>query len=281
MSKSDKRPKAVSKEGKIGAVSCYVLDDGRCVLSLRGVVAALEGKGASDHGAGHAKLARYTDRLSSRVGQIAMGPVFEFDPPTGPPAQAVDDESFANLIDAYIDGLIMGKLHAQQIPIAMRARELQKAWAKIGLRAHIFAVTGHDTKKSFDEVRTYAERLFLATPREWSPTFPREFVEDVCGVYGWIFVGNRQPRQFASIYDKLYRMVLGDDGKAALKSRNPSPRHRSNHHQHLADEIARELTPLARAIAYIARRSGRSRDVFWREVARLLGDDDGQGSLPW
>jgi len=32
------RPKAVSKEGKIGKVSCYVLDDGRCVLSERGAV---------------------------------------------------------------------------------------------------------------------------------------------------------------------------------------------------------------------------------------------------
>jgi hypothetical protein len=259
------RPKAVSREGKIGDVSCYVLDDGRAVLTKTSTQEALSA------GAGSRNFDRLLARLQQKTGQITVAPVFEFDLPGGGLAEAIDDESFANIVQAYVDGLVLGKLHPQQIPVAQRAYELQKVWARVGLRAHIMAATGMEPENAIARIRSYAERLFRREPREWERRFSHEFCEAVCGVYGWKMQGRRIPQQMAAVFDKLYRLILGKDGKAALKARNPSPHHHSNHHQHLADELDRELPTLTRAIVYIAHRSGRNVELFWSQVAELLG----------
>jgi hypothetical protein len=268
------RPKAISKEGKIGSVSCYVLDDGRCVLSKNSARTELSA------GSGSHDFDRQMERLSKKVGGLSLAPVFEFTPPGGGVAEAIDDESFANIVQAYVDGLVLGKLHAQQIPVAQRAYELQKSWAKVGLRAHILTVTGMKPATVFERVRSYAERIFRREPREWERRFSHEFVESVCEVYGWHMVGRRIPNQMASVFDKLYRLILGDAGKAALKARNPHPQKGSNHHQHLADELDRELPTLTRAIVYIAHRSGRNVDYFWRQIEELLGIKPIQMDIP-
>jgi hypothetical protein len=267
-------PKAVSREGKIGAGSCYVLDDGRCVLSKNTVFQALAGS------TGFGNLDKYLDRLASRVGHLSARPVFEFTLPGGGTAEAVDDESFAAIVEAYVDGLISGKLHTQQIPIAQRAHELQKTWARVGLRAHILAATGTAPEAAVRRVQSYAERLLARDPREWDRRFSSEFVEAVCSVYGWSMQGRRTPHQMAAVFDKLYRLMLGPEAKAALKARNPEPRFGSNHHQHLAEELDRELPTLTRAIIYIAHRSGRDVPYFWRQVAELLGLNAVQVDLP-
>jgi hypothetical protein len=268
-------PKALSKEGKIGSVSCYVLDDGRCALSKNGADVHLSGS------AGSHNWDRQIERLTKKVGQIAITPVFEFTLPNGGVAEAIDDESFANIVQAYVDGLVLGKLHPQQIPVAQRAYELQKSWAKIGLRAHILSVTGMAPKTIVQRMRSYAEAIFRREPREWERRFSHEFVESVCDVYGWKMKGKRIPHQMSSVFDKLYRLILGNDWKRALKALNPNPRFGSNHHQKLADEIDRELPTIARAIVYIAHRSGRNIDYFWTQVEELLGLRPTQIDMPY
>jgi hypothetical protein len=260
------RPKAVSREGKIGDVSCYVLDDGRAVLTKRSTIRALQG---GEHGT--TNLDQYVERLQRKTGPIAVSTAFEFELPGGGIAEAIDDESFANIVQAYVDGLVLGKLHPQQVPIAQRAYELQKTWAKIGLRAHIMTATGVEPEGAIARLRSYAERLFRREPRDWERRFSHEFCEAVCGVYGWKMNGRRIPQQMSAVFDKLYRLILGNDGKAALKARNPNPHHGSNHHQHLADELDRELPTLTRAIVYIAHRSGHNIEMFWSQVEELLG----------
>lgn len=267
------RPKA-THHGKIGSVDCYVLDDGRCVLSKNTAQAELSG------GAGSRNFDRLLDRLASKVGQISVAPVFDFQTTSGAIAEAIDDESFANIVQAYVDGLVLGKLHAQQVPVAQRAYDLQKSWAKVGLRAHILSVTGAEPRTVIERVRSYAEQLFRRDPRDWERRFSSEFIAAVCGVYGWRQHGKRVPHQMAAVFDKLYRMMLGKDGKAALKARCPDPRHGNNQHQHLADELDRELPTLTRAIIYIAHRSGTNVEYFWSQVAELLGLAPVQIDLP-
>jgi hypothetical protein len=258
-------PKAVSREGKIGAVSCYVLDDGRCVLSKNTVQQVLGGS------AGSKDFGRLLQRLSKRIDGFTAPPVFEFVMPGGGIGEAVDDESFARIAEAYVGGLVSGRLHTQQIPIAQRAHELQKTWAKVGLRAHILAATGTAPEPAIRGVQTYAEGLLARHSPDWSPSHRSEFLDAVSGVYGRSMQGRRVSPEMAAVFDKLYRLMLGPEAKAALKARNPEPRFGSNHHQHLAEELDRELPTLTRAIIYIAHRSGRDVPYFWRQVAELLG----------
>lgn len=271
-----KRPKAIHKEGKIGKVSCYVLDDGRCVLAKRTVLSEFQ-PGATGSG----DFERYIERLSSRVGNLALPPVFEFELPGGGVGEAIEDEAFANIVQAYVDGLVLGKLHAQQVPVAQRAYELQKTWAKVGLRAHILAAVGAEPQTVVAKVRSYAERLFRRDPRDWERRFSTEFVEAVCSVYRWKMHGRRVPHQMAAVFDKLYRMMLGADGRAALKARCPAPQRGNNLHQHLADELDRELPTLTRAIVYIAHRSGHNVEYFWQQVGELLGIGPTQLDMPF
>jgi hypothetical protein len=271
---SVKRPRAVGKEGKIGAVSAYTLDDGRCVLSERGVV--LELSGATHEG----NLGRYLARLSSKVEGLTVNPSFEFILPGGGIANAVIDEDFMKIVSAYVDGLVLATLAPKQIPVAQRMYELQKTWAPIGLRAHILSITGQEPATVVARVRSFAELLFRREPRDWSRRFSPEFVQSVCGVYNWHVDGKRIPHQMSAVFAKLYTIMLGPDGKAALKARNPDPRWGSNHHQHLSDELDTELIMIERAIIYIAHRSGHNIAYFWRQVEELLGITSIQIDLP-
>jgi hypothetical protein len=272
---NEQRPKAVSKEGKIGSVSCYVLDDERCVLSERGVVAELSG------GADTGNLGRYLARISSKSNNLAVGPSFEFTLPGGGVAKAITDEDFMKIVSAYVDGLVLGRLAPKQVPIAQRVYELQKTWAAIGLRAHILAITGQEPTTVVAKVRSFAERLFRREPRDWDKRFDNEFVQAVCGVYRWEMDGKRIPHQMAAVFDKLYRLILGPDGKAALKARNPDPAYGPlRHHQLLSDELDHELKTITRAIVYIAHRSGHNIEYFWQQVNELLGLSPVQIDLP-
>jgi hypothetical protein len=257
-------PKA-THHGKIGAIDCYVLEDARCVLSKNTAfqhISSTSGSGNFD---------QYLVNLSKKVGEIAVREVFEFITPDGKRAHAIDDESFANIIAAYVDGLVHGKLHPQQIPVALRAYDLQKTYAKIGLRAHILTIAGVEPRTVVRKVQFFAERLLRREPREWTRVYSRAFVRSICELYGWKQAGDRVPPQMATIFTKLYRMMLGRDGQVALKKRCPDPVHGNNQHQILCDELAAELPSLTSAITYIARKNGRNKDRFWREVEELLG----------
>lgn len=266
-------PKA-THHGKIGAIDCYVLEDGRCVLSKSSSVRELTG------GTRDSNLSRYIERLEAKVGKIQVNPVFQFRTPDGQLAEAVDDESLSNVIAAYVDGLVHGKLHPQQIPVALRAYDLQKTYAKIGLRAHILTIAGVEPRTAVQRVRFYAERLLRREPREWTRVYSKAFVRSICELYGWSQEGDRVPPQMAAIFTKLYRLMLGRDGQAALKARCPNPTHGNNQHQILCDELASELPGLTNAIAYIANKNGRNVDRFWREIEELLGLAPMQTELP-
>jgi hypothetical protein len=272
--KVDRIPLA-KHHGKIGSVDCYVLEDGRCVLSKRTALAAL-----GDSATGSKDFGRNIERLSKRISMLPAPPVFEFRTPDGKLSHAIDDESFSNIITAYVDGLVQGKLHPRQIPVALRAYDLQKSYAKIGLRAHILSVAGAEPRTAVQRIRSYAERLLRRDPREYSRRYSRDFFRSICDVYGWQQDGDKVPPQMAAVFGKLYRLLLGRTGHAALRALCPSPEKGNNQHQYFADVLDREMPSMTAAITYIARKSGRNVPYFWSQVEEFLGVSSIQTELP-
>lgn len=83
---------------------------------------------------------------------------------------------------------------------------------------------------AFDERRNW-ERL-------WGPTV----VAEICRLHRWPTVGSTgcMYAPLRGVFDRLYRIVLGDEVVDEIKKRNPDPRHGQNHHQ-LLQEKARDM----------------------------------------
>jgi Rha family phage regulatory protein len=120
-------------------------------------------------------------------------------------------------------------------------------------------------------VSPWAVRCLRAEPCDWSLMFDTTIVEAVSRVFEWKMDGRRVPRQMASIFQKLYRIILGAEVYRELKKRNPNPRHGSNHHQHLDDTIRDELKRASGFIVYAAHKAGKNPAIFWSEVQQFYG----------
>jgi hypothetical protein len=265
-------PKATHK-GKIGNLDVYVLEDGRCVLSKGSAAMQLLSSAKTSD------FDRFCERLSSKVKDIALPPTFEFLTTEHRVALAIDDESFANVVEVLVDGLVMNTIDPRQVETAQRAYALQKSYARIGLHAHILAAAGVEPRTMAQVIGCFADRVLRRDKRDWEKRFNSEFVSAICQVYGWRQDGHRIPRQMAAVFDKLYRLILGASARAELKERCPNPTRGDNQHQWICDELDREFPAMTGAITYIARRSGRSVKYFWLQVEEYLGVTQTQTEL--
>lgn len=254
------RPKA-THTGTLfdGLLDCYVLDDERRVVSQRGMVRALSG--GSDSG----NLGQYLARLPGNSAVSTLGTVVEFATPNGAVAKGIEATAIPDLLQLYIAALEAGTLHAQQVPVAMRAAKMLGALAKIGIIALVDEATGFQAQREAAALSFAFRAILLESTCQWDLMWPVEFVESVCKLHGEAFDGGAQPRFLASTYDKLYHLILGDEVCAELKRRNPEPKFGSNHHQWLtpeAREVVRRQIPVVIALADT---SG-SKEEFWARV---------------
>jgi hypothetical protein len=255
------RPKAVRSGVLPGTeIECHVLDDGRRVVSQRGVIAALRNgePGTSD-------LARYIARLPKRFAHLAAIPNFEFSLTRGGVARGVEGAWLVDFLNAYVDAFMAGELKSSQAHLAVQAGALIRSFAKVGVEALIDEATGYQQYRE----DTYLGRRLNAFLREeaarWEMTWPASLAKELCKLYGWKFGTGPYPRQLASIFHKIYQIVLGEDVTAKLKELNPQPHHGSNHHQFLKPDAKLMLGDDIKTIQTIALDSN-GVDDFWKRM---------------
>jgi hypothetical protein len=110
------RPKAKTKCGIlevkdpsgaiVARVECYVLEDGRRVISQVGAVRALSGNATAKDG----QIGRYIARLPSRFAELASTPSVEIERLEGGVAIGRDARWFVRLCNAYLDARRAGEL---------------------------------------------------------------------------------------------------------------------------------------------------------------------------
>ncbi len=240
-----------------GLLDCYVLDDGRRVVSQRGIVKALSG--AED-----GKLDRYLDRLPCRFAELKAGPEIEFQGPTGP-AKGREAQWLVDLLLAYDEADDAGELHHTQRHLARQARVLLRALAKVGIIALVDEATHYQAVRAPDELAMVLRAVLAQEAGDWERLWNVHIVDPLCRLHGERFVGGKQPRWLASTYDKIYRLLLGDDVVKKLKELNPAPRHGSNHHQWLTPTARTIVANQLHVVAALAETS-ESKSNFWQRM---------------
>lgn len=225
-------------------VPCYVLDDGRRVITTTGILDTLQMArgGAMVKGMNRFELFASRDRIRKfvsddlfdklknpikfRVGQFI--------------AHGFESDTLIELAEAVIKADDAGDLQTQQKAIAFQCRVITSSLTRVGLIALIDEATGYQVKREKDELQQILTAYLLPEHRPWMQTIPPEFTSEVYRVYGWKrTASNRGPRYAGKlirqlIYERMPKPVL-----PKLDEINPSNaryQRKHKHHQFLTEK---------------------------------------------
>ncbi|TDR90331.1 P63C domain-containing protein [Enterovirga rhinocerotis] len=229
-------------------IPCYVLDDGRRVLSLGGIVKAL---GMSIGGAGSGegdRLGKFATGKaispfvsSSLISRIAE-PVRFRTPSGGSAATGYEANILPEICEAVLAARQAGALLKQQMHIADQCEALIRAFAKVGIVALVDEVTGFQADRERDELYKLLS-VYLAEERlAWAKRFPDEFYKQIYRLKGWRWpVGRAKTPLLGHITNDIVYERLPPGVLEALRELNPTAedtkRRKYKHHQFLSETV--------------------------------------------
>jgi hypothetical protein len=263
-------PKAV-RAGKLfpefgAGVDCYVLEDGRRVISQAGVVRALRNTAKSAR-AEDGDLGRYLARMPSRFDYLATAPTIGFEMPQGGVAIGREGHFFVDLCHAYVDAFMANELHKKQEKVAKTAHAFLKAVAKVGIDTLIDEACGVSRTPAERAMSRLFERLFRDEVGTWDMRWTPSIVHALAPLYGIRYpVGARgsYPKELQMPFHKIYNLIFGVEAAAEMRRRNPNPE-AYTHTQILEDRAKVVLSDELVIVEAFARQS-RTKDEFWARM---------------
>lgn len=216
-------------------IACYVLDDGRHVISRTGALHYLAG------GKGGGNLESYLrvevlrpflpDDLEHQFIDIRIPQVVNKD------VKALSASAFIDICRAYSRARDTGALESEsQVQIAIRASMALAAFAKIGIEAAIDEATGYQYERAADALQVKL-RLFLEEEmRPWEKTFPDELWVQFGRLTRWKGPIHERPKYWGKLVMELIYGYLDPDVCEWLKENAPAPRHGQNYHQWMSSQ---------------------------------------------
>lgn len=255
-------PKAVAS-GRLhfgsNDVECYVLEDGRRVISQRGILAGI---GAAKKG----DLGRLISRLPERFCDLGAPPTIDFVLQDGrTEAIGRDRMFFVQLCDAYAEAWAAGELHPKQEPIAKVAMAIIRALAHVGIDALIDEATGYQQVRANDYLRRLFEHSLRAEAGKWELQFPDSVARALAPLWRVAYTTGSHPKALHRVYGQIYDMVLGKDVADEMRERNRATRATTNHHQWLQPPAKGMLSDDLRTVEMLAMQSGSKRE-FWARM---------------
>jgi P63C domain len=225
---------------------CYVLDNGKRVLTQREVVRLFTGhaKGNLDRYLNAGNLQPYfnTSLIDKSERFVLQG------------SQALANGYEATLIldiaDAYLRARIDGVLDNHQTQLARQAEIFTRACAKVGIIALIDEATGYQKFRKEKDLQIKLQAFIAEELQEWARMFPQEFWLELARIEGVHYSPRSRPLRWGKyIMMFVYDAIDGDIGQE-LRRKNPSPHFLKNHHQWLKkfgrdkvhDQIERVIT---------------------------------------
>lgn len=225
-------------------IPCYVLDDGRRVITQSGMALALAMKrGGATKGGG--------DRIANFVGTKALKPYVnnELDDAINRPirfkahgtwAYGYEATILPDICDLVLRSRQDGALNQQQTHIAERCEILVRAFARVGIVALVDEATGYQEIRDREALQEILKRYISEELMKWVKTFPMEFYKQVFRLKGWSWNDGRMSPIVGSIVNDLVYARLAPGVLEELKKRNPVTErgHREHKHfQHLTTDI--------------------------------------------
>ena len=236
---------------KIGQteIACYVLEDGRRVLSLGGMIRALGMSGGGAGGGEGDRLAKFTDGrrispfISNELGSRIAKPIRFRAPTGGSLATGYEAEILPEICEAVLEARQAGALQKQQMHIAAQCEALVRSFAKLGIVALVDEATGYQQERDRDELHRILEAYLSEERLAWAKRFPDEFYRQIYRLRSWKWppLGRAKPPVLGHItndivYDRLPPGVLDE-----LRRRNPTKedtkRRQWKHHQFLSADF--------------------------------------------
>lgn len=240
------------------SIECYVTEDKRRFLSLKGAARALGLKGA-----GSTALVRNLDRqwinrylsegLKDWLREISSDDINETI--TGPKGQKIvplEASLFVDICKAYVNaqrdglfndksGMIIAKW-GKQNDIADKLFMIMTAFAKVGIIAFIDEITGYQEQRDRNELEQFLAIYLREERLAWAKTFPDEFYKEIYRLKRWPYPGgNKRPSIIGKITNRIVYEKLPDGVLDKLKKLNPvietTKRRRWKHHQFFSVEI--------------------------------------------
>lgn len=231
------------KKLKIGdrELECYVLEDGRRVLSGRGMQEAL-GLGQS-HGGLLALFLAHPSIKTFIPNDLAMDmsePVRFIRPGRGGiPAAAFEATILPRLCDAVLEARMRGqRLSKSQHDVAVQCEIIARSLAKVGIIALVDEVTGYQAIRDREALQKILDKYLTDEWAKWTKTFPDEYYKELFRLKGIPYPTGTgtKPSYVGHWTNDIVYSRLAPGVKHSLKEKNPrlESGHRARkHHQHL------------------------------------------------
>src|SRR6185437_17181552 len=246
-------------------IPCYVLDDGRTVLTQGGMLSALKmSQGTATKGGGD-RLTNFTSTKSltpfvpNSLREMIISPIaFKAQ---GQLAYGYEATILPELCDVVLSAREKGALNYQQEDIAKQCEILVRAFAKVGIIALVHEVTGYQEVRDREALQEILKRYISEDLMGWVRTFPMEFYRQVFRLKGWNWNAGKMSPIVGNVVNDLVYARLAPGVLEELKKRNPVTEkgYREHaHFQHLTRDIGHpaltrhlyELIGMARAFAW-------------------------------
>lgn len=234
-------------------IPCAVLEDGTRVLSERGVAKSLGRARGGSHWRKKreqgAKLPIYltADNLkpfiTSDLSKALSEARWYRSPHGGRPVAGVPATCLPDICDVWIRADEAGALRKPQKKIAVAARGLVRAFAKLGIVALVDEATGYQEFRSKNELQSLLAAYIAEELLPWAQRFPLSYYKEMFRLWNWTWPpksGIRGPRYAGKLTKKIIYDQLPDGVIDELESRNPPDEnwHRKDkHHRFLTEDI--------------------------------------------
>lgn len=226
-------------------ISCFVLSDGRRVLTQGGMFRALGMSSGSGHRDGDRLASFVSGRsispfISEKLRLAITSPIKFRVPAGGAYANGYEAEILAEICEAVLRARESGSLQKQQEHIALRCEMLVRAFARVGIIALVDEATGYQEIRDRYALQKYLEMFVRKELAAWAKRFPDEFYEQIFRLRGWQHgVVKNGPRCVAKYTNDLVYKRLAPNILEELERKNPieGGRRKVKHHQWLSDDI--------------------------------------------
>ena len=260
-------------------IPCYVLDDGRRVITQGGMTDALNMARGGSMIAGMNRLELFVSRnrikpfISNELYERIVHPLkFRIGKVQ---AYGFESDVLIEVCEAVLQARESGKLQKQQAGIAHQCEVLTRGLTRVGLIALIDEVTGYQEVRAHNDLQKILEAYVLPEHRPWVQTLPPEFTKELYRVYGWSYSPDNKGPRYAGkltrqlIYDQLPSPVLPE-----LDRRNPTNQkyqRKLRHHQLLTQKLGLEHFKTQMVGVLTLLRASSNKSTFKRLFARAFG----------
>ncbi|MCX7011393.1 MAG: P63C domain-containing protein [Candidatus Sumerlaeota bacterium] len=254
-----------------GELPCYVLDDGRRVISRTGATDLLTDR----RGGGNLESYIQTGAIRSYISPTISDQMIEFtiQGVVNKSVRGIEADVFLELCRAYVKAFGEGALKTDsQVAMALRAMGFLAACAKVGLVALIDEATGYQYERAQDALRFKLKAYLEEEMRKWEKTFPDELWQEFGRLTNWEGSVTQRPKYWGKLVMELVYEYLDPDVAAWLRENAPDPRHGRNYHQWLSSQYG-----LKRLVEHIWMLVGMAKSCYsMRELREKMAEQFGR-----